>query len=172
MALCKYLIRVEFSQSQSRAAYFENFAEFRELRVELRQYTEQVCMLYNASEISRLVLLFDHSLVVSRLSAAVSKADYLARDLYDHSRFSSTSAAIVRMSRGGSGSGVSRLIGKRISRPKVNRYGVNPVASEIVDRYASNTADTSGSQSYGRFCTAGRSIKISVRLNLSHFPFA
>ena len=38
-------------------------------------------MLYDANEISRLVLLLDHSLVVSRLSTAVSETDYLARDL-------------------------------------------------------------------------------------------
>ena len=38
-------------------------------------------MLYDANEISRLVLLLDSSLVVSRLSIAMSEADNLARDL-------------------------------------------------------------------------------------------
>ena len=38
-------------------------------------------MLYDANEIYLLELLIDHSLVVSRLSTAVSEADYLARDL-------------------------------------------------------------------------------------------
>ena len=81
MACCEYLIRVEFSQSQSWAAYFENFAKSRELWVELRRYTGQVCMLYDANETSLLVLLLDHFLVVSRLSTAVSEADHFARDL-------------------------------------------------------------------------------------------
>ena len=81
MTCCEYLIRVELSQSQSQAAYFENFAESIELQVELRQYPVQVCMLYDADETSRLVQFFDNFLIISRLSTAVSKADYLARDL-------------------------------------------------------------------------------------------
>ena len=76
------------------------------------------------------------------------------------------------MSRDGSGSGVSNSIGKRISRPNVSQYGVNPVDSETINRYACSTGDSSGSQSYQRFCTARRNIEISVQLNLSHFPFA
>ena len=109
---------------------------------------------------------------VSRLSTAVSEADYLARDLIRPLKIFSTSATIVQMSRGGLGSGVRRSFGKTISRPEVNRYGVNSVASEIVDQYACNTGDSSGYQSYGRFYTARRSIEMSARLNLSHFPFA
>ena len=63
MTRCEYLIRVEFSQSQSRAAYFENFAQSRKLRVELRRYNVRMCMLYDANETSRLVLLFDNLFV-------------------------------------------------------------------------------------------------------------
>ena len=81
MNRCDYLMRIEFSQSQSRAAYFQNFAVSRELRVELRRYTLQVCMLYNANENFRLVLLLDHSFVLSPLNTAMFEADYFMRDL-------------------------------------------------------------------------------------------
>ena len=80
MTRCEY-IRVEFSQSHSRAAYFEDLAESREFRVRLRRHTVRMCMLCDANETFRFVLLFDHSLVISRLSTAVAEADYLARDL-------------------------------------------------------------------------------------------
>ena len=78
---CEYLISVEFSQTQSRTAYFENVAASRELRVEVRRYTVQMCMLYDANEIVRLGFLLDHLLVVSGLSTAVSVTNYFAPDL-------------------------------------------------------------------------------------------
>ena len=91
---------------------------------------------------------------------------------YDHSRSSASSAANVRISRGGSGIGEPRSIGRRISRPNARRNGVKPVDSVIEERYACRTVGSSGSQSYGRLSTARRSIETRVRLNRSHFPFA
>ena len=151
MTRCGYHIRVEFSQSQNRAAYFEDLAESKKISGSASTAHRTDVYLCDANDTSRLVLLVVNSLVISRLSTAVSEADYLARDmirpfeiLCDFCGHRANVSWRLRQQC----PEINRL---RLSRPKVNRYCVNPVTSEIVDRYVCNTGDSSGFQSNVRF---------------------